>query len=153
MTDTLHQTPYIGTHLLLIKEGKLLLQKRKGQFTGGFYCPVAGHVDKGEGVVDALIRETKEEADITLNKDKLKIVCMAHLLNAPYKGTRADIINYFILTDTYEGEIKNLEPDKTESLAFYDLNDLPKPLMGFVDKAIKAYKKGEYYIVIDYLTE
>ncbi len=146
-----HQTPYIGTHLLLVQDGKILLQKRKGKFTGGLYCPVAGHVDKGEGVIDALIREAKEEANITLDKDKLEIKMMAHLLNAPYKGKQADIINYFIFTDTYEGVVKNLEPDKTESIAFYDLNALPTPLMGFVLAAIKAWQRGENYIVIDYL--
>lgn len=150
MTD-IHQTPYIGVHLMLIQDGKLLLQERKGGFTDGYFTPVSGHVDKGEGVIDALIRESKEEAGITLKKETLKIKVIAHLLDAPYKGRRADIINYFVFTDTYDGVIENKEPDKTKTLAFYDLNALPDKLMSHIFEVLKAYERGDNYIVINYL--
>ena len=104
MTE-IHQTPYIGVHLMLIQNGKLLLQERKGGVLNGYYSPVSGHVDKGEGVIDALIREAKEEAGIILEKNDLKVNVIAHLLDAPYKGTRADIMNYFVFVDTYKGVI------------------------------------------------
>ncbi len=150
MTDV-HQTPYIGVHLMLIQNGKLLLQERKGGFLDGYYSPVSGHVDKAEGVVDALIREAKEEAGIILEKESLKINVIAHLLDAPYKGSRADIMNYFIFTDTYKGIIENKEPNKTKSLDFYDLKALPDKLMGHIFEVLKAYKRGDNYIVINYL--
>ena len=146
----IHQTPYIGVHLMLIQNNKLLLQERKGGFTDGLFTPVSGHVDKGEGVIDALIREAKEEAGILLKKENLKINVIAHLLDAPYKGKRADIINYFIFTDTYSGQIDNKEPDKTARLKFFDLNDLPTQLMHHIFEVIKAYNKGENYVLIDY---
>lgn len=147
----IHQTPYIGVHLMLIQDGKLLLQERKGGFTDGYFTPVSGHVDKGEGVIDALIREAQEEAGIILKKETLKIKVIAHLLDAPYKGRRADIINYFVFTDTYTGVIENREPDKTKTLAFYDLNDLPDKLMSHIFEVLKAYKRGDNYVVINYL--
>lgn len=146
-----HQTPYIGVHLMLIQEGRLLLQERKGGFTDGIYTPVSGHVDKGEGVIDALVREAKEEAGIILNKENLKISVIAHLLDAPYKGKRADIINYFIFTDCYEGVIENKEPDKTKTLAFYDMDKLPNKLMSHIFEVINAYKRGDNYVVLNYL--
>lgn len=150
VTD-IHQTPFIGVHLMLIQNNQLLLQKRKGGFTDGIYTPVSGHVDKREGVIDALIREAKEEAGISLKKEDLKISVIAHLLDAPYKGGRADIINYFVFTDKYEGEIENKEPDKIKRLEFFDMEALPSKLMSHIFEVIKAYNRKENYIVIDYL--
>ena len=150
MTE-IHQTPYIGVHLMLIQNGKLLLQERKGGFLNGYYSPVSGHVDKGEGVIDALIREVKEESGIILEKDSLKVNVIAHLLDAPYKGRRADIMNYFIFTDVYKGVIENKETDKTKSLDFYDLKALPDKLMSHIFDVLKAYERGDNYIVINYL--
>ncbi len=150
MTD-IHQTPYIGVHLMLIQNGKLLLQERKGGFLDGYYSPVSGHVDKGESVIDALIREAKEEAGIILDKDDLKVNVIAHLLDAPYKGGRADIMNYFVFVDRYRGIIENKEPDKTKSLDFYDLKELPNKLMKHIFEVLKAYERGDNYIVINYL--
>ena len=142
-----HQTPYIGVHLMLIQDGKLLLQHKIAGTLNGIYTPISGHVDKGEGVIEALVREAKEEADITLNPNDLKVSVVAHLLDAPYKGGTADIINFFIFTDKYEGTIRNMEPDKTDSLAFYDLDHLPDMLMSHIFDVLKVHQKGENYFV------
>ncbi len=142
-----HQTPYIGVHLMLIKDGQLLLEQRKGGALDGYYLPVSGHVDKGEGLIDAMCREAKEEANIVLDPKDLKISVVAHLLDAPYKFHTSDIINFFIFTDKYAGEIKNMEPDKTASLAFYDLDNLPDALLAHIKEIIQAYKNGENFIV------
>lgn len=142
-----HQTPFIGVHLMLIQNGKLLLQKRKGEALDGVFTPVSGHVDKEEGVIDALVREAKEEAGIILHPSELKISVVAHLLDAPYKGEYRDIINFFVFTDRYEGTITNNEPDKTVSLDFYDITNLPENLMKHIFNVLDAYQKGENYIV------
>ena len=55
MTD-IHQRPYIGVHLMLIQDGKLLLQRRKGFLGQELYIPVSGHVDIGETSIEALVR-------------------------------------------------------------------------------------------------
>lgn len=142
-----HQMPLIGVHLMLIQDGKLLLQKRKGGVLDGTFTPVSGHVDKHEGVITALIREAKEEANIDLNESDLKIEVVAHLPDAPYKGGFQDIINFFVFTDKYSGTIRNNEPDKTESFDFYDLNNLPDKLMSHIFEVLKAYKEGRNYFV------
>ena len=82
--------------------------------------------------------------------NELKIDVIAHLLDAPYKGGRADIINFFVFTDSYKGKIENKEPDKTQTLAFYELDKLPPTLMKHILTVLDAYKKHENYVVIDY---
>ena len=58
-----------AVHLILIKEDKILIQKRKGsKLWPGYYALPAGHVDEGENQYDAIIREAQEELGILINK-------------------------------------------------------------------------------------
>ncbi|MBO7253041.1 MAG: 8-oxo-dGTP diphosphatase [Oscillospiraceae bacterium] len=59
------------TVLCLIHRGEeLLLQKRdKGDWSG--YAPPGGHVEPGESIVDAVIREIREETGLTVISPRL----------------------------------------------------------------------------------
>ena len=144
----LYQKPFIGTYLMLIKDGKLLLQCRKGGPLDGVYTPVAGHVDERENVIEAIVREAKEEAGIIVNPDDLQVSVIAHLPDTNYKGGRADIINFFCFTDKYQGEVQNQEPDICSNLGFYDLTDLPANIMKQILQVLEAYNKQQLYLVI-----
>ncbi len=60
------QKPLIGAYLMLLVDNKVLLQRRKDGYYGGKYSLVAGHTEKGETVIEAIVREAKEESDIIL---------------------------------------------------------------------------------------
>ena len=54
------------------KEGQILLQRRKGtKLWPGYLALPAGHIDKGENAYEAVIREAKEELDITFTEDNI----------------------------------------------------------------------------------
>jgi len=56
-----------ASYLVLIEDNKILLQRRFNTgYEDGKYSLVAGHVDEGETFTEAIIREVKEEAGITL---------------------------------------------------------------------------------------
>lgn len=67
-----HHTAHIW---LYTKNGNILLSQRSASKS---ICPlmwdvsVAGHVDAGETIIDATIRETKEEIGLTLSQTDLK---------------------------------------------------------------------------------
>lgn len=61
-----HQKPLIGAYLLLIKDNKVLMEKKLGGVLDGKYTLVSGHTEEGETVVDAIVREAKEEANSCL---------------------------------------------------------------------------------------
>ena len=51
----------VAVHLLLVKEGKILLLRRSNTgYEDGMYSIVAGHIDGDEDVKSAMIREAKE---------------------------------------------------------------------------------------------
>ena len=57
-----------AVHMLITKNNKILLQKRKGsKLWPGYYALPAGHIDENENQYDALIREAKEELGIDID--------------------------------------------------------------------------------------
>lgn len=53
------------TVLVIIKDNKIMLARKKRGFGAGLYNGVGGKVEPGETVEEAMLRETKEEANIT----------------------------------------------------------------------------------------
>ena len=56
---------FVAVYLLLLREGHVLLLRRHNTgYEDGNYSVIAGHVDPGERVTQALVREAAEEAGI-----------------------------------------------------------------------------------------
>ena len=78
-------TSRLAVYLVLIRDGKILLSLRQNTgFSDGLYSLVSGHVDAGESVRHAIIREAQEEAAITINPQDLKLV---HTMQHQSKNT------------------------------------------------------------------
>ncbi len=135
----------VAVHLLLIQDDKILLIKRfnTGYCDNMFSLP-AGHVEKGENVRDAMIRETKEEINIDVSK-KLKIV---QVMNR--KGTDQERIDYFFLAKKWEGIINNNEPNKCSLIKWVNIDKLPKNTIPYVKYAIEMYLKKEKFTMFDW---
>lgn len=140
--------PFIGVFLLLVENGKVLLLRRHDDHLKDHYMPVAGHVDEGETLTGALIREAKEEAGIHIHQNDLHLLCVMPHPHAPYKGKTADIINFVFLCEKYDGSVQNNEPHKCDKMGFYSLDNLPTPLTPHTQKAIEAYQHGTQNILI-----
>ena len=68
-----------AVYLILVKNSKILLLKRQNTgYEDGNYSFIAGHVDGNESLTQALIREAKEEAGVTLNPQNIKHVHTMH---------------------------------------------------------------------------
>lgn len=102
--------------ICLIKEnGKYLFVKRA--HTGhcdGYYMLPGGHVDEGETIAQACVRELKEELGITVNPKDL----IFRLVEPTKTHT-----HFFFEVLHYEGNIKNNEPQKHDDVAFLSLDD------------------------------
>ena len=143
-----YQTPLIGTYMVLIPGNKILLSRRNDKQYKGVYSLVCGHVEKGENVINALIREAKEEVGIDVFPEYVKVISAVHRPSADYKNTVVDIIDFFVLVTKYTGKIENMEPDKTQEVAFFDIDDLPENCTVQVKKALNLYKAHDFYGVL-----
>ncbi len=136
-----------AVHMIIYKNNKILLQKRKGtKLWSGYYALPAGHIDEGENQYDALIREAKEELGIKI--DIKKIINSYVVLRRNFfeiNGTLLEpYIDYYFEIKEYKGTPKIIETDKCDELIWADINNLPKPFINYEgafleDKTIKTY--------------
>ncbi len=132
---------FLSSIYLIIKnsEGKILLQRRQGtKLWPGFLALPAGHVDEGEDVYEAAIREAREELNITITKDD---IIDTFAVNRKNKSLPPYFDVYFELK-SYKGEISINEPEKCSELVWADINDMPEDMIDFEATAIKNNIKG-----------
>ena len=58
--------PKVGAGVVIIKDGQILLAKRKGSHGCGHWGSMGGHVEFGESPIEASKREAFEELGIKL---------------------------------------------------------------------------------------
>lgn len=143
------QRPYVGVHLLIFDEGKLLLMKRtvKDQMEG-MYALVAGKVDQHESPKIALVREVFEETNLRINPEHLVLIATVHHAKTDYKAQKEDVIEFYFKTDQWQGKPVIMEPDKASELGFYRLDELPTPMPKGLQFALHALKGGPSFIEI-----
>ena len=119
------------------KEVLLALRKNTGYRDGEYELP-GGHVDTGEDLMQAMVREAKEELLIDIKEADLKI---AHILHH-YTGDR---VNFILTTSEYKGIPSIGEPDKCEKLEWFDINKLPTNITNKVKKSIEEINLNIFY--------
>ena len=139
---------FLSAVYMIIKNqnGEILLQRRQGSPRWpGFLGLPAGHIDEGENVYDAIIREAREELSILITKKDLGDYFVANRRNK----TDMPYFDIYFEVNNYQGEITINEPDKCSELKWCDINNLPYDLIDFQAEAIKNWLKGIKFSVID----
>jgi len=125
--------------VMIFKDGKVLMGERKGSHGSGEYSFPGGHLEFGESFEECVKRETFEETGVKIKN--IKFQCLSNI----YKHSgRQDVLVSFI-ADWESGEDKIMEPEKCNSLNWYDLNNLPSPLFYPSEVLIDSYKTGKNY--------
>ncbi len=126
---------YCTVHLFLIKDGKVLVEKRQNRsYCNGQYDVIAGHITGGQDVYDEMIKIAKKEVNIDIKRENLKPVQVLH-----HNGTGSEYIHYFFMTDKYEGVINNNQPNICEYLAWEEFKYPVNNMMEYINEAIKNY--------------
>jgi ADP-ribose pyrophosphatase YjhB (NUDIX family) len=126
----------VDVNLLLRDGDRILLGRRRGGFADGMYSPPAGHLELGESVQAALIREAHEETGIIISPADARFVQVMH--NSYGLGR----IAFFFEARTWTGRITNQEPDKCAELRWFPLASLPDDMIPYIRQAIIAYHAG-----------
>ena len=119
---------------------QILLQKRKntGYMDGKYDMACSGHLEKGETLTHALVREAKEELGISINETDLKLVHTLH----PYEE---GYLNFFFSTVEYKGIPKIMEEEKCEDLNWFDIDNLPENIIPKIKNVIKNIESDINY--------
>jgi len=106
--------------IIVLKDNQVLLQKRKNTgWMDGWYDVPSGHVERGETILNAAVREVDEETGLKAAPDDLELI---HISQADTDK----VYTYFIFkVRRWEGRPNLREPDMAEELGFHPLNHLP----------------------------
>lgn len=129
----------VGIGIFVLKNGKLLLSKRKGSHGAGEYASPGGHLEFGESIIECAKRECREETGIEIKN--VRFLRLANLKK--YAGKH--YIDIGLAADWKSGSPKVLEPEKAEGWDWYDLDKLPEPLFETVKTFLKALKTGKNF--------
>ncbi len=108
-------------HLLLVNSmGEVLFGKRQetGYQDGAWQLP-SGHLEAGESLAAALIREAREQTGVVIDEQDVEF---AHVMHNSSGGGRMD---FFFVVRNWAGEPENREPGKCSQLNWFSLGALP----------------------------
>ena len=115
--------PKVGVGVIIRKEGRVLLGKRKNSHGSGTWSLPGGHLEFGESWEDCAETEVAEETGLT--------VCnlgFGALTNDIFLAEGKHYITIFMVSDYGNGEPQILEPEKCEGWSWFEWNRLPSPL-------------------------
>jgi 8-oxo-dGTP diphosphatase len=129
-----------AVHLFLIRDNEVLLLRRFNTgYEDGNYSVPAGHLDGGEQVKSAAIREAREECGIEISPEDLEVVGVMH------RKSSDERIDFFVAATRWVGTITNNEPHKCDDLRWFSMDTLPVNIIPYVKHALDNYRKGVWF--------
>ena len=120
----------------------LLLRRFNTGYCDGQYSLPAGHLDGGETVIDAAIRETVEETGMIVKQEDMSL---CHVMNR-HKADDGERVDFFFMTEVWEGEPCIMEKDKCDELKWCHKDNLEKVgLIPYVKEMFENVAKGIMY--------
>ena len=112
----------IGVGVLVVRDGKVLLGKRRGSHGAGTWSAPGGKLDFGESIERCAERELAEETGLALGPAELGPYTNDVFTDGPH------FVTAFVIARGAVGEPRVMEPDKCEGWAWFPWNKLPAPL-------------------------
>lgn len=129
----------VGVGVTIIKEGKILLGKRKNAHGEGQWATPGGHLEYMESFKDCVLREIAEECGVEV--ENIRFQYLANLKDYPPKH----YCHIGMLADWKSGEPQVLEPDKCEEWKWFDMDNIPENIFVSSRWALDALKEGFIY--------
>lgn len=131
----------IAVYLFYIRNNQLLLLLRKGQSFNGMYSTPSGHVDGNERIIDACIREAKEEVGLELSEQDIKLAATYH----SHFGSN-EYLHFFYTCTKPNLTPTNCEEDKCEHIKFFDIDNLPANIIPPILTALEAIENNQTFV-------
>jgi 8-oxo-dGTP diphosphatase len=138
--------PKIGVGIIVIKHvddtSYVMLHQRKGDFAEGYWGSGGGHVEHGESLMTAALRELIEEAGEDLVVNNVNFLCVSNFTSLAPKH----YVDVAFCAEYVSGEPRNSAPDETSDWQWFNIDNLPKPLFPPIVNYLSALKgDGEFY--------
>ncbi|MDX6761146.1 MULTISPECIES: NUDIX domain-containing protein [Streptomyces] len=138
-----HTVP-VDVHLILRRDGEsgpdVLLSRRAGPvYASGLWHLPSGHLDPDEDMVEAVIREAREETGVLIAAEDVTAAVTVH--HRPPAGSRSRV-GVFFEVRRWAGRPRIMEPDRCDGMDWYPLDALPCPMVAYCRAGLDAYLAG-----------
>jgi len=124
--------PKVGVGVIVLKDNKVLMGKRKNAHGEGSWSLPGGHLEFNEELEDCAKRETLEETGI-----EIKNIRLGTATNDIFREEGKHYITLFMISEYDSGEVRVMEPDKCELWDWFEWDNLPSPLFLPIENAKK----------------
>ena len=135
----------VDVHLILRRaDGRVLLARRQGTgYADGLLNAPSGHVEDGEDVREAVVREAYEEVGVQIDPAAVRVaLVMQH--RAPHGSNRT---GWFFEVRDWTGDPVNREPGKCSGIDWYPLDALPDDMVAYCRAGLDAYRAGDRFVL------
>lgn len=142
MTHTFALVP--AAFVLLRRDRRVLLLRRANTgYRDQHWAMPAGHVEAGESCQAAAVRELVEETGVVVPEDTLRPLCAMHRREPRDADPVSQRVDFYFEADCGEQEPQLMEPGKASAMGWFDLADLPAPIVPPEAKLLAAVRAGE----------
>lgn len=114
--------PYIGVAVIVVRNDRVLLGKRKNSHGAGTWQFPGGHLEYGESIEDCARRELFEETGLSIVNLR-----MGPFTNDFFENEGKHYVTLFVIADHTTGEARLKEPHKCERWDWFRWWDMPTP--------------------------
>ncbi len=119
-----NQRPKVGLAVFIVNDkNQVLLMYRTSKHAPDCWCPPGGHLEFGESFEECAKRETKEEVDLDI--PGVEFITATNDVFSQEKH----YVTIQLKAKEWSGVPKLMEPEKAKDLTWFDLSNLPKPLI------------------------
>ena len=118
-----------AAYVVLQRGDEVLLQLRRGTgYRDEHWAVLAGHLERGETITAAAVREAAEESGVLVAEEDLEPLTTLHRFvpGGPPIEQRCDM---FFRARRWTGEPSRLETDKSAVMRWFRLDALPDPVV------------------------
>ena len=132
MAERFKVTPAV--FVAILQDNKILLQQRQNTgWLDDYYDLPSGHLESGESLRTAAVRELKEEAGLDAVPQDLELF---HISQSD-AGASGPYMYFMFKARAWKGEPTIADKDKVATVEFFDLANLPEKTVPYVARALQ----------------
>jgi 8-oxo-dGTP diphosphatase len=132
----------VGIGVIIINTEKKILIGKRANSHAPYYSIPGGHIELGETLEDTAIREVKEETNLIIESPE--VIAVTNDLET-YEKEGKHYISIILLSKTFQGILRNMEPQKCEGWQWVYPAQLPFPFFNAAQQGIACWLNNTFY--------